>query len=114
MIFRKIVSFLFVIILLQTFSFNISALYFFDNQNDADNIRKDLYYIKTNQLPFIFLEQQNSSETLKLDSAASCLIIRGTIAKNVIVPIFDLKNQTRYLFIKQYVPLFIKGCSLLY
>ena len=105
-------SFLFIIILLQTFAFNISAFYLFDTQKNIDDFSNEWSYMETNKLPFIFLKQQNSSESIKLDSGSSFIIFFGTFAKNVVVPALDFNKQIRYFSIKQHVPLFIKGRSL--
>jgi hypothetical protein len=109
--FRQIISLLFIIILLQTFVFNISSLYFFDAEKNTDDISNEQYF-EAHQLPFIFLKQQNTSQSIKLDSGSSFIVIFGTFAKKIALPVFDFKHQTKHIFIKQNVPLFIKGRSL--
>jgi hypothetical protein len=109
--FRQITSLLFIFILLQTFVFNISALYFFETEKNTDNIGNE-QYIELHQLPFIFLDKQNTSESIKLDSGSYFTIIFGTFAKKIAAPVYEFKNHIRYISIKQCVPLFIKGRSL--
>jgi hypothetical protein len=113
--FRKIISLTFMLVLLQTIVFNISALYFYDIETHTlDANHEQCYNFEEYQLPFIFLTQKHTKESVKPDLGSLLTMIFGTFAEKIDLPVFELKQQVESVFTKHNVPLFLIVRSLRY
>jgi hypothetical protein len=113
--FKKIISLTFMLVLLQTFVFNISALYFYDIENHTlESDHQECYCFEEYQLPFIFLTKENTQKSVQPDSGSFLTMFFGTVAPKIDLPVFEFKYQIASVFVENNVPLFLKGRSLRY
>jgi hypothetical protein len=113
--FRKTPSLLLIAVLVNMFVFKASTLYALsfplEAKNDSNELSQE-QFMEMQHLPFIFINKQNITESVKLDSGPSMQVLFGLFAKKIGQPEFFFPPNLLECFILQAIPIFIRVRSL--